>query len=69
MRNSITAKRGRKRKSPSTFQPSSNYVQSATDEFIRSGGKIKKVVDLEDSFEAFIGAKEGNVADDFLLGH
>ena len=68
MRKSITAKRGRKRKTQSTFQPNSNYVESAVDQFLQSGGKITKVVDLEDHFESFVGAKEGNSADSFLLG-
>lgn len=46
-----------------TFCPDRNYVKSAVEDFLKSGGRIKRVVPAWDNFTKFAGH---NDADDFL---
>ncbi len=64
----INARRGRRSKSTS-FNPNKDFVRKATEDFLKHGGKITRVVDLAESFDAFVNTKEAaNSADEFLMG-
>ncbi len=60
-------KRGRKRSV--SFNPDSQYIRTAVDEFLKGGGKINQVVADEKSFEnTWMNLDVSSEVDDFLIG-
>lgn len=51
-----SAVKRRRKKSPS-FDPNREYVQNAVEEFLKNGGKIKKLVLDDKSYENFMGLR------------
>jgi hypothetical protein len=50
-----------------SFKPSRQDIESAVDDFLKSGGKIKKVVVNERTYKDFVALNElPSAADDFL---
>jgi LAS superfamily LD-carboxypeptidase LdcB len=61
-------KKGRRSKKKSvSFNPNRNYINTATDEFLKNGGKITRIEMDEDAYQAFIKMREA-AADEFLRG-
>lgn len=66
--NSITIKR-RNRKGSVSFNPDSQFIANAVDEFLKNGGKIAQLKPDEDSFKHTMDRHDGSLdADEFLLG-
>jgi len=69
MSRSIVGRRGRRSKNTS-FNPNTEYVRKATDEFLKKGGKVTKVLDVTTDYDEFLAHRERmNPADEFLLGN
>jgi hypothetical protein len=67
MKKSIRITRRRRRGSVS-FNPDSQFVSSAVEDFLKQGGKIERLQPNENSFEQTMARHEGSLdADEFLL--
>ena len=60
-------RKGRRSKKSVSFNPNSNYVKSAVDDFLKNGGTIKKIEIDEEAYSEFIKMRDA-AADDFLKG-
>ena len=65
-----TGTRAKRRSAKSTsFNPTSEDLQQATQAFLSDGGQIKKIQDLDVGFEEFLAHANGRQgADEYLLG-
>lgn len=69
MSKSILRRRGRRTKNTS-FNPTSDLIKNATEEFLKNGGKVTRVVDVSEDYDNFLASRERmNPADEFLLGN
>lgn len=61
---------GRKRRKKKTdFDPNHEFVNSAVQRFLRSGGYIQKVETIDKNYQGFLTGKElVSPADEFLMG-
>jgi len=67
MRRSFKANR---RKKSVSFNPSSEYLNEAIEDYVQKGGEIKVIEGVNDYYDEFIAIRERNPpADEFLLGH
>ncbi len=67
---SIIKKRSRRSKKSTSFQPNEDFIRQATEDFIKQGGKITRIVDVREQYEDFLAYREAsNPADEFLLGN
>ena len=67
MRRSFKANR---RKKSVSFNPSSEYLNDAIQDYTKKGGKIKVIQGVDDYYDEFIAIRERNPpADEFLLGN
>ncbi len=67
--NSIRIKKRRQRRGTVSFNPDHQYVSSAVDEFLKSGGQIVQIQADEKTFQQSIMINDGSLdADEFLLG-
>ena len=60
-------RRGRRSRKAISFNPNRNFVSSAVEEYLKSGGTITKIEIDEDAYQAFIKMRDA-AADDFLKG-
>lgn len=60
-------RRGRKSKKSISFNPNRNYINDAVEEYLKQGGKIKKIEMDEEAYKAFVKMRDA-AADDFLRG-
>lgn len=68
MKGRFIGKRKRNAKSVK-FNPNSNYIDDAVSSFLQDGGRITKIVDLEEGMDDFMSHREAvPPADEFLLG-
>lgn len=66
--NSITIKR-RNRRGSVSFNPDSQFIANAVNDFLKKGGKIEQVKPDETSFKHAMDRHDGSLdADEFLLG-
>ena len=65
-----TGTRAKRRSAKSTsFNPTSEDLQQATQAFLSDGGKIQKIQDLEEGFEEFLSHANGRQGvDEYLIG-
>jgi len=56
-------KRKRKR---SNFQPDSDFINDAVEEYLKAGGKITRVEIDEEAYRDFISRSDARAADEFL---
>ena len=68
MKNSIRIKR-RNRKGSVSFNPDSQFIETAVNDFLKNGGKIVQLKPDESSFKHSMNRHDGSLdADEFLLG-
>ncbi|MCG8339083.1 MAG: hypothetical protein MJE63_31620 [Proteobacteria bacterium] len=68
MKNSIRIKR-RNRKGSVSFNPDSQFIETAVNDFLKNGGKIEQLKPDESSFKHSMNRHDGSLdADEFLLG-
>ena len=68
MKGRFIGKRRRTTKSIS-FNPNSDFIDDAVSQFLNKGGKITKVIDLEDGLDDFMSHREAvPPADEYLMG-
>ena len=68
MKNSIRIKR-RNRKGSVSFNPDSQFIATAVNDFLKNGGKIEQLRPDESSFKHSMNRHDGSLdADEFLLG-
>jgi hypothetical protein len=60
-------RKGRKAKKSISFNPNRHFVKTATEDFLKKGGTIKKVEIDDEAYKAFIKIRDA-AADDFLKG-
>jgi len=58
----------RRKKDRSKFKPDHSFIAEAVEDFLKSGGKITKVVLTEDMFKQFIQSPEYAANDFFTEG-
>ena len=67
-KNSIKIKR-RARRGSVSFNPDSQFIESAVQDFLKKGGKIEMLTPDESSFRQSMNVNDGSLdADEFLLG-
>lgn len=60
-------RRGRRARKAVSFNPNHKEIDNAVEEYLKSGGTIKKIEIDEEAYQAFIKMRDA-AADDFLNG-
>ncbi len=58
----------KRRRKAVNFNPNRDYIESAVDDFLKNGGKIKKVQAGPENFVDFISGQKDREEYDFLMG-
>lgn len=60
--------RQKRRKRTTSFNPSREFISESVEEYLKSGGKITKIIPDEDSFKNFVSMRDNDAINDFLSG-
>ena len=67
-RQSVNKRNGRRKTTQTKFRPNRSVIDQATEDYLKKGGRITKIIDVSEGYEEFLSSKGIPAADSFLLG-